>query len=267
MLNSYSTAPPITPPSFPPVSDVPRFASVKLARHMRRIDFPVRPHLLKYLVVHLRLRPLDRPEQLEDYVLSSGGHWGLPLTVLLATRVKSARHEASVDDCTATLGINLRNFKAPYYDLTQGKLSPYVVFQFNDYCEDVFRKELYHWVAKHQERRGTIKDAILSYMALYDISEQDVAYCTLRRDVERNAPLLRRKKKAAAEKKPENFSMNLSQKISGLSQKKREVSQKIGVLSQKDTFSAVRQELNKLPLPLFTADFYFGPAPSAHAGR
>jgi hypothetical protein len=233
---------------------------------MRRIDFPVRPHLLKYLAVHMRLRTdLTQPELLADYVLSSVGQWGLPLTVLLAKPVKSARHEASVDDCTAKLGVNLRNFKAPYYDLTQGKLSPYVVFQFNDYCEDVFRKELYRWVAQYQERRGTIKDAILTYMALYDITEQDVAYTTLRRDVERNAPLLRRKKKRTTGKKSKNFSMKVSQKIGGLSQKKGGLSQEIGVLSHKDTFAAVREGLMKLPLPIFTADFYFGPPPSAHA--
>jgi hypothetical protein len=212
----------------------------------------------------MRLRHLDRPE-LDDYVLSNNGQWGLPLTVLLAKPVKSARHEGSIDDCTAKLGVNLRNFKAPYYDLTQGKLSPYVVFQFNDYCEDVFRKELYRWVVQHQERRGTIKDAILSYMALYEISEQDVAYGTLRRDVERNAPLLRRKKKTIDGKKSKNFPMNVSDKKGGLSQKKGDVSQKTSVLSQKDMFAAVRQELMKLPLPIFSADFYFGPPPTANA--
>lgn len=226
---------------------------------MRRIDFPIRPHLLKYLAVHLHLRHLDQPEHLDDYVLSSVGQWGLPLTMLLAKPVKSARHEGSINDCTATLGVNLRNFKAPYYDLTQGNLSPYVVFQFNDYVEDVFRKELYHWVTQHQRRRGTIKDGVLTYMALYEISEQDVAYTTLRRDVERNAPLLRRKKKAAKGKKSKNFSMKVSQKIGGLSQKRGDVSQNIGVLSHKDAFSSVREELMKLPLPLFGADFYFGP--------
>ena len=232
---------------------------------MRRIDFPLRPHLLKYLIVHLDLRSdLSQPELLADYVLSSVGQWGLPLTFLLSKPVKSARHEGSIDDCTVTLGVNLRNFKAPYYELTQGQLSPFVVFKFNEYVEQVFRKELYWWVTQYQQRRGTIKDGILTFLNLYDISEQDVAYGTLRRDVERNSPLLRRKKKAKNGKKSKNFSMNLSQKMSDLSQKKGDLSQKMSVLSHKDAFASVHQELMKLPLPIFGAGFYFGPTPSTH---
>jgi len=208
---------------------------------------------------------LSQPEKLEDYVLSSVGQWGLPLTLLLSKPVKSARHEGSIHDCTAVLGVNLRNFKASYYDLMQGKLSPFTVFKFNEYVEVWFRKELYWWVGQHQQRRGTVKGGILACLAFYEIAEQDIAYSTLRRDVERNSPLLRRKKKAKNGKKVKNFSMNLSQKMGGLSQKTGDVSQKMGVLSHKDAFSSVHQELMKLPIPLFSSGFYFGAPPTAHA--
>jgi hypothetical protein len=225
---------------------------------VKRIDFPVRPHLLKYLQVHLRLAPNpETSNQLEDYVLSKADRFGFALNQLLRKPVKSARHEASTEGCTAGLGVNLRNFNAPYYDLTQGKLSAYAVFQFNELVEELFRQELYWWVKQTLERRGTMKDAIRSFMVLYDVGEDDIAYETLRRDVHRNAgvPTRRKAKKSGAE--AENFSMNLSQKMGSLSQKTSEVSQKMGVLSQKDVFCAVREQLSKLPLPLFEADFFY----------
>ncbi|MGI4833304.1 MAG: hypothetical protein ACRYFK_07565 [Janthinobacterium lividum] len=221
---------------------------------MKRLDFPVRPHLLKYLEVHLKLaRLVEAPLQLEDYVLSKTNRFGFALNQLLRKPAKSARHEGSIDDCTVSLGLNLRNFNAPYYDLTQGKLSPYVVFQFNEFVDDNFREELYWWVAQHREKRATIKDGILSFMAFYGVTENDLAYETLRKDVQRNADLKPLKKKA---RKTGNFSMNMSQKTGEVSRKKGVSSQKTGVLSQKDVFSAVREQLMKLPLPLFETEFF-----------
>lgn len=251
-----------TSPSFPPVPAGARFAQLNLAPAVKRLDFPLRPHLLKYLQVHLKLTASSAdPLRLEDYVLSKAGRFGFALNQLLRKPTKSARHEGSVEDCTSQLGINLRNFNAPYYELTQGKLSPWVVFQFNEFVEDYFRAELHWWVRQHRERRATIKDAIRSFMAFYDVGEDDVAYETLRKDVQRNAELPALKKKKSAVK-ASDFSMNLSQKTGGLSQKTRPVSQKTGVLSHKATFAAVRQELSKLPLPLFETEFFV-----AHASR
>jgi hypothetical protein len=257
----YPLAPPPATESFMPASAEARFGFVKLPPlAVKRLDFPLRPHLLKFLQVHLKLsRVQEQPLLLSDYVLSGSGRFGLALTQLLRKPVKSARHEGSIDDCTAKLGVDLRSYKYAYYDLLQGKLSPYVVFLFNDFVEDVFRHEVYWWVQQHYDRRATIKDSIHAALAFYDITEEDVAYHTIRRDVQRNAGLKRRyaKKKGS---KTDNFPVNLSQKISGLSQKKREVSQKKRVLSQRDTFSAVREALMKLPLPIFETEFF-------HAGR
>jgi hypothetical protein len=256
--------PNLYPPSFPvPSAASPSFSSgaarakfdyPKPAPFVKRIDFPIRPYLLKYLQVQLKLARLgDEPLQLEDYVLSKSNRFGLVLDLLLRKPTKSARHEGSIDDCTATLGVNLRNFNAAYYELTRGKLTPYAIFQFNDTVDDHFNATLYWWVAQHVEKRATIKDAIRSFMVFYDILEDERPYETLRKLVQRNAPMVPRKKKRV---KGENFPMNLSQKIGDLSPKKREVSPKIGVLSQKDTFEAVRQALMKLPIALFETEFY-----------
>ena len=259
MLELYPSTVRPASSSFAVVAAGARFARVKSAPTVKRIDFPVKPHLLKYLQVHLKLqRRQDEPLRLEDYVLSKTNRFGFALNQLLRKPAKSARHESSIEDCTAVLGVDLRNFNFPYYDLLQGKLSAYCVFQFNDFVDDIFQAELYWWVGQQHERRSTIKDAIRSFMVFYDVSEDDLAYETLRKNVQRNAGLQPRKKAAAKkEAKKENFSVSLSQKTDGLSRKTRAVSPKKGVLSQKEMFAAVRQELMKLPLPLFETEFFY----------
>lgn len=215
---------------------------------MKRIDFPVKPHVLKYLQVHLRLAPATPDAQeLQDYVLSKTDQFGFALYQLLRRPVKSARHEGSAQACTTTLGVNLRNFNYPYYELSQGRIPAYTVFQFNDFVDEVFKTELYRFVRDQIERRSTIKEAILSFMSLYSITEEDIQYETLRKAVQRNVPVLTKKSR----RKGKNLSMNLSQKTGDLSRKTGDLSQKIGVLSHKDSFRALRQHLAKLPLPLY----------------
>ncbi|MDJ0367302.1 hypothetical protein QMK33_19310 [Hymenobacter sp. H14-R3] len=229
---------------------------------MKRIDFPIKPYLLKYLEVHLELKRLETdPLKLEDFVLSSANkQFGLPLSWLLRKSVKSARHEGSNEECTAMLGVDLRNYNFSYYELAQNHLTPYAIFEFNQLVDEIFKKELYWWVRQHRERRATIKDAIRSYMAFYDICEEDIAYETLRKNVQRNGGLPSRKKIKEKGPKTGNFSMNVSQKTSALSQKTSALSQKTSVLSHKATFEAVRQELSKLPLPLFESRFFHNAA-------
>ena len=221
---------------------------------MKRIDFPIRPYLLKYLQVNLQLARLDEePLRLEDYVLSTTNRFGFALDVLLRKPARSARHEGSVEDCTARLGVNLRNFNGAYYELTRGKLTEYAIFKFNDFVDDCLNRDLYFWVGQYVARRSTIKDAIRSFMVFYDISEDEKSFESLRKNVQRDAQLGPRKKK---QPKAKNFPMNLSQKMGGLSRKTGEVSQKTGVLSQKDTFQAVYQQLMQLPIALFETPYY-----------
>ena len=261
MVPRYSPAPPDclppAPSSFSALNAGSRFDYPKSAPSVKRIDFPLKPHLLQYLQVHLKLIAReDQPGRLTDYVLSKANRFGFALNQLLRKPAKSARHESSIADCTALLGVDLRNFNAAYYDLLRGKLTAYCVFQFNSFVDDNFYAELYWWVREHRARRATIKDAIRSFMVFYDVSEDDVAYETLRKNVQRNAGLEPRgSKKKAGEKK--NFSANSSPKKGELSPKKGAVSQEKGVLSQKAIFASVRQELMKLPLPLFDTEFFY----------
>lgn len=245
--------------SFLPPSPAARFERSKPAPSVKRLDFPIRPHLLKFLQVHLHLaRTQELPFQVSDYALSSEGRFGLPLTLLLQKTVQDGRYEGSIDDCTAQLGLDLRNYKGAYAYLLKGQLSPWVVFQFNDLVEETFREEFYWWVRQQRQRRATIKDAIYSYMAFYGVTEDDIAYETLRRDLHRNGGLPVRKKTKKVEAKTSGFGEKVSQKINPVSQKNNGVSQKINVLSQRATFAAVREQLAKLPLPILELDFLHG---------
>lgn len=215
---------------------------------MKRLDFPVKPHILKYLVLHLELSSVESKGQtslFEDYVLSKSDRFGFALHYLLRRPVKSARHKNSAEDCTEYFGVDLRNFNYPHYGLNN--LPSYAVFQFNDYVDELVHAELYEWVKQQVNHRSTIVEAIRSFMAIYDFTEEDIALETLRKSVQRNVDL---KVKIKPGKIQKNFSVNLSQKKGGLSQKSDEVSQKTRVLSQKDTFRAVREQLMSMPLPL-----------------
>ena len=199
MPDSYSLALPTSTassPSFAPVVTRARFDYLKPPAHVKRIDFPIRPYLLKYLQVNLRLNHLEGDAtKLEDYVLSTTNRFGFALDALLRKPAKSARHEGSVEDCTTILGVNLRNFNGAYFDLTRGKLTEYAIFKFNDFVDDCLNSDLYYWVAQHTARRSTIKDAIRSFMVFYDISEDEKSYESLRKNVQRNGGLPSRKKK------------------------------------------------------------------------
>jgi hypothetical protein len=248
-----------TSASFLPVVAGARFDQPSPKPPVKRIDFPIRPHLLKYLQVHLHLAQVQElPFKASDYTLSSEGRFGFPLTLLLQKPAKSARYEGSIDDCTAALGVDLRNFKGAYAHLLKGELTSWAIFQFNEFVEGWFRKELYWWVNQHRERRATNKEAIYSFMAFYAVNEDDVAYETLKKDVQRNGQGPTKLKKKEKEKKISGFAEKVSPKTGVLSPKKGEVSPKTGVLSRKDTFSSVCEALMKLPLPLFDTEFFHG---------
>jgi hypothetical protein len=245
--------------SFPPPTTPANFGHLKPPTAVKRIDFPIRPHLLKYLQVHLHLIQVQElPFKASDYTLSSEGRFGFPLTLLLQKPAKSARYEGSTADCTAALGVDLRNFKGAYAHLLKGELTSWAVFQFNEFVEGWFRKELYWWVNQHRERRATNKEAIYSFMAFYSVTEDDVAYETLKKDVQRNGQGPTSRKKKEKEKKISGFKEKVSPKKSELSPKRGELSPKTGVLSRKDTFTSVCEALMKLPLPLFDTEFFHG---------
>ncbi|MBO0360666.1 hypothetical protein J0X19_22085 [Hymenobacter sp. BT186] len=196
---------------------------------LKTIDFPVKPHVRKYLNVHLGT---------EAYVLSNSGRFGRMLFHLMRRQVKGKLHHAgSREDCTSALALDLRNFPVHQYGLTE--LTDYTIFQFNDYCDEWLKEELYTWVRQFVNRRTTIKQVITDFMAGYDLREEDIQYETLRKAVQRNVDLAVLKKKG-----PKSVG-KMSQKTADLSRKSADLSQKTADLSRYSEIRALRQQLKK----------------------
>ena len=194
---------------------------------MKTLDFPVKPHVRKYLNTHLGHAA---------YVLSNTGRFGRMLYHLLRRQVKGKLHHAgSREDCTQVLTLDMRNFPVHQYGLKE--ITDYTIYQFNDFVDEELREELYVWVRRHVNRHTTIKEVIVDFMAAYDLREEDIQYETLRKAVQRNCnlPELKRRRPKSVGK--------MSQKTDGLSRNTADLSQKAGDLSRAGQHRAVRQEL------------------------
>lgn len=198
------------------------------------LDFPVKPHVLKYLNGHLGYGP---------YTLSTADRFGKFLFHLLRRQLKGRLHHAgSREGCTRRLTLDLTNFPAHQYGLSE--FTDYSVFHFNDYVDDLLRQELYTWVRNFVNHQRTTKEVIIDFMAAYDLREEDVQYETLRKSVQRNCDL-----KSLKKKRPKLVG-NLSQKSGSSSQKTADLSRKPGSLSREAQHKAVRQELMSSPMQL-----------------
>jgi hypothetical protein len=194
---------------------------------LSKLDFPVKPHVRKYLNMHLGVGA---------YVISSADRFGKMLFHLLRRQLKGKlSHAGSRVGCTKVLELDLSNFPAHQYGLTE--LTPYTVYQFNDFVDELMKEELYLWVRNFVNRRTTIREVILDFMAAYDLREEDVQYETLRKAVQRNVNVAELKKRS-----PKSV-VKVSHKSAGSSRKSTCLSQETDDLSRYAMIRAVRQEL------------------------
>ena len=195
----------------------------------KTLDFPVKPHVRKYLNVHLGHG---------DYMLSTANRFGKMLFQLLRRQLKGKLHHAGTrDGCTQVLRLDLHNFPAHQYGLSE--FTDYSIFHFNDFVDEILKEELFLWIKQFVNRRTTIKEVIVDFMAAYDLREEDIQYETLRKAVQRNVKLPELKKRRV------KSVVNLSQKTADLSQKTADLSRKKGEMSRGAQHKAVRQELTK----------------------
>jgi hypothetical protein len=210
---------------------------------LKTVEFPLKPHVRKYLSVHLRLALHADTNQMQPYVLSTSDQFGKMLYHLLRRQVKGRLHHTeSREDCTQVLTVDLRNFPAYQFGLTQ--VTDYTIFHFNDFVDENLRQSLYEWVRLFASRRRTIKEIITDFMAVYDLREEDIQYETLRKAVQRNVKLPPRKKRA------DKSVGKMSQKTDELSRKTGKMSHKSGELSRQGQHRAVREELMQQPSSL-----------------
>lgn len=201
---------------------------------LKTLDFPVKPHVRKYLSVHLGPA---------TYVLSNTGRFGRLLFHLLRRQVKGKLHHAAYrQDCTAVLSLDLKNFPAHQYGLKE--VTDYTIFQFSDFVDEMLKEELYVWIRQHVNRTTTIKEVIVDFMAGYDLREEDIQYETLRKAVQRNCNLPELKKRRS------KSVVKMSQKTGDLSRKTGEMSQKTGEMSREAQHRLVRQQVTNMPSDL-----------------
>ncbi|UOR06727.1 hypothetical protein MUN82_06410 [Hymenobacter aerilatus] len=202
---------------------------------LKTLDFPVKPHVRKYLLLHLGVEP---------YVLSPSGRFGKILFHLLRRQVKGKLwHAGSREGCTQTLQVDLRNFPVHQYGLTE--LTDYSIFQFNDFVDETLKEELYTWIRNFVNRRTTIREVILDFMAGYDLLEEDIQFETLRKAVQRNVNV-----KELKNKRPKSVGKMSREKVV-LSQESVDLSHKTVGLSRYADVLALRQQLMQTPLTLF----------------
>lgn len=200
----------------------------------KALDFPVKPHVQKYLNSHLGRDP---------YVLSTSDRFGKMLFHLLRRQLKGTLyHVGNRENCTQRFSLDLRNFPAHQYGLTQ--LTDYSIYHFNDFVDDTMKEELYTWVGNFVNNQVTIKEVIVDFMAAYDLREEDMQYETLRKAVQRNCDLPTLKKR-----RPKSV-MNLSRKSGETSRKNDKTSEKTVKMSREQQHRAVHEELMKTPMQL-----------------
>ena len=196
---------------------------------LKTLDFPVKPHVAKYLLTHLGENP---------YVLSNSDRFGKMLFHLLRRQLKGRMfHATSREECTAMLTMDMSNFPVHQYGLTE--LTNYTIYQFNDFVDELMKEELYIWIRKFVNRSTTRRDVIVDFMAAYDLREEDIQYETLRKAVQRNVKLPNYKKKQA------KTVGKMSQKSGDLSRKSGETSRSFDGLSRHAQVLAMRQTLTK----------------------
>lgn len=202
---------------------------------LKTLEFPVKPHVRKYLLTHLGAEP---------YVLSNADRFGKMLFHLLRRQLKGRLHQAvSREGCTQLLPVDLRNFPVRQYGLTE--LTDYTIYQFNDFVDELLKEELYFWIRQFVNRRKTIREVILDFMAGYDLLEEDIQYETLRKAVQRNVSLKELKKK-----KPKSVG-KMSRKNDHLSRKSDQMSHDSSHLSRHGELMLLRQQLMEGALPQF----------------
>jgi hypothetical protein len=131
------------------------------------ILIPVRPHVLKYLHVHLGAH----------YFLSESDHFGLLLFQLLRRPIKDARRDDILTRYTSQFTVNFGSYDPDKYGLD--KLTGKTCYQFNNFVHELIRGELHAWVDMATDHGNPVTFAIEQFMKRYKFEESDIAFDTL----------------------------------------------------------------------------------------
>ncbi|OUJ70178.1 hypothetical protein [Hymenobacter crusticola] len=184
------------------------------------LKFPVKKHLVKYLAAHLG----------EDYSLSERDQFGALLFHLLRNGLKDCQKDSTMDQYKGRFNVRLSRYPMKQYGLKG--MNSNTVFLFNNYVDGLFRSELFAWVEIMGQRMDmTTKDAIIAFMDIYDLEEEDISFETLKKAVQREQNALK-KAEQKAQKPPKKTKKSVAR------------------LSRKNRVLSLTKELDKVPLPL-----------------
>jgi hypothetical protein len=134
------------------------------------INFPVKPHVYKYLQSKVG----------EKLVASAGNFFGATVLDILSKRYSD--YQAVSEEITFPVEISFR------YMGTHGiYIDQRIVRKFNNRMDDMFREEMRSHVSISHSQYHIAKDESLrQFLFSYNISEDDIKFETLKKDIGRN---------------------------------------------------------------------------------
>ncbi|GAB3233162.1 hypothetical protein GCM10027346_20930 [Hymenobacter seoulensis] len=172
-------------------------------KSLNSLDLPVRPHVYKYLLLHLG----------PEYVLSRTDPHGLLLFLLLRSPLTNARKDAVVAEYSLKFNVGLENYPFRQYGLT---LTSDTVYMFNNTVHEQIKAELHAFVDLAVELGQRQKDAVLDFMAKYDFTDKDISYDTLIKSYQRYRASVPTKKRKVVTVNLRKDMLNLQASLSQL---------------------------------------------------
>ncbi|MCA8831948.1 hypothetical protein [Hymenobacter pini] len=140
---------------------------------MSSLQIPVRPHVLKYLSVHLG----------ENYHLSLGDQFGIMLLCLLRRPLVDKRKESSMAEYTAKFHFDTTGYPAQKWGLRS--FTTGTIYLFGKYVDEVMMKEMYGQVATNVDNGQGLHDSINEWRAKYDFTDSDKSFDAVKKSYQR----------------------------------------------------------------------------------
>jgi hypothetical protein len=137
------------------------------------LHIPVRPHVKKYLLVHLG----------EDYDLSMGDQFGIMLVLLLRRPLQDKRKAASMHEYREKFSFGTVGYPAQKWGLRS--FTTGTIYLFGKYVEEVMMKEMYGQVATQVDNGRGLHDSLNEWRAKYDFTEADKSFDAVKKSYQR----------------------------------------------------------------------------------
>lgn len=168
---------------------------------MKGIQVPVKPHVLKYLHVHLG----------STYQLSESDHFGLFLFQLLRRPLTDSRKDELVAKYTARFAVAWGAYSPHQYGLKN--LTGKTVYLFNHFVHELIIAELHAYVEMGTDHGNQTKYCIQCFMLKYGFTDEDIAYDTLNKSWQRFSQEQRQQKKPVVKLSPRKLVRDLQKSL------------------------------------------------------